>query len=53
MEHKTGEKIHNEELGGFHSLDFIWVMKSRRMRETVCVSYGGDEKYIQGFGGET
>jgi len=49
---RLGKKIHNE-LGGFYWLDFIWVLKSRRMRETVCVSYGGEEKYVQGFGGET
>jgi len=37
MEHKTGEKFYSEELGGFYSLDFFWVLKSRKMRDGMCL----------------
>jgi hypothetical protein len=49
----TGERriLHNEELNDLYSsTNIIWVNKSRIMR---CSMYGGEERCIQGFGGET
>jgi len=53
----TGEwrKLHNEELNeAYSSRNIIRVTKSRRMswaEHVACL--GGEEKCIQGFGGET
>jgi hypothetical protein len=31
----------------------IWVIKSGRQMGRTCGTYGGEERYIQGFSGET
>ena len=53
----TGEwkKLHNEELKDLYcSPNIVRVIKSRRMRWTRHVARtGGEERCIQGFGGET
>ena len=53
----TGEwrKLHNEELSDLYSLpNIMQVVKSRRMRWTGHVAHmEGEERRIQGFGGET
>jgi hypothetical protein len=53
----TGErrKLHNEELKGLYSLtNIVRVIKSRRMRwGGACSTYGGRERCVQDFGGET
>ena len=53
----TGEwrKLHNEELNDLYSpLSIVRVIKSRRMRWTGHVArMEGEERHIQGFGGET
>ena len=54
----TGEwrKLHNEELNGMYSSpSIVRVIKSIRMRWAgqVCSANGGEERRIQGFGGET
>jgi hypothetical protein len=49
-------RLHNEELYDLQSSpNIIRVIKSRRMRWTghVAVSYGGQERCVQGFGGDT
>ena len=48
-------KLHNEELNDMYTSPNIFrVIKSRRMRWTGHVArMGGDERRIQGFGGET
>jgi len=49
----TGEwrKLHNEELNDvYSSLNVIGVFKSRRMG---WAGYEGEERCLQGFGGET
>jgi len=48
-------KLQNEELTALYSSpNIIWVIKSRRMRWVgACSTYGGQERCIQGFGGET
>jgi len=53
----TGEsrKLHNEELNDLcSSPSIVQVIKLRRMRWVGHVErMGGEEKHIQGFGGET
>jgi hypothetical protein len=52
----TGEwrKLHTEELNDLYcSTNIVRVIKSRRMRWAGHISaYGGQERRIQGFGGE-
>ena len=46
-------KLHNEDLNvQYNSPNSVRVIKSRRM-VLACSAYGGEEKRIQGFGGET
>jgi hypothetical protein len=48
-------KLHNEELNDLYcSSNIVRVVKARRMRWAghVC-AYGGEERRIQGIGGET
>jgi hypothetical protein len=55
MDEVTGEwrKLHNEELNDLYSsLHIIQVIKLRRIGGE-CSTYGGEERCIQGFGGET
>ena len=53
----TGEwrKVHNEELNDLYcSPDIVRMIKSRRMRWTEHVArMGGEERRVQGIGGET
>ena len=53
----TGEwiKLHNEELNDLYSSpNIVRLIKLRRMRwEGACSAYGGGERRLQGFGGET
>jgi hypothetical protein len=51
----TGEwrKLHNEELDDVYSANIVWVIKSRKIRWTGHVARMGEERDIQGFGGET
>ena len=45
-------KLHNEELNNLYFLpSIVWVIKLRRMKWAGHV-YGGEERHIQGFGGE-
>ena len=48
-------KLRNEELNDLYcSPNIVWVIKLRRMRWAgECSTYGGDERRIQDFGGET
>ena len=47
-------KLHNEELNELYSSPNITlVIKSRRMRRAGHVARMGEERCIQGFGGET
>ena len=50
-----GRRLHNEELSDlFFSPNVVRVIKSRRMRWVVHVArMEGEERCIQGFGGET
>jgi len=49
------KKLHNEELNNLYSSpNIVRVMKSRRMRWAKHVArMGGEERCVQGFGGET
>jgi hypothetical protein len=57
MDEVKGEwrKLHNEELNDLYSsTSIVRVIKSRRMRWAGrVVSMGGEERHIQGSGGET
>ena len=47
-------KLHNEELNDMYTSPNIFrLIKSRRMRWTGHVARMGEERRIQGFGGET
>jgi len=47
-------KLHNEELNDLcSSPNIVQVIKSRRQMGGACSTYGGEERRIQGFGGET
>jgi hypothetical protein len=51
----TGEwrRLHNEELYDLYSSpNIIWVIKKKKMGG-ACGTYGGHERCLQGFGGET
>ena len=49
----TGEwrKLHNEELNDLYSSPNIKIEKNRM--DGTCRTYGGEERSIQGFGGES
>ena len=49
------KKLHNEELNDLYSSpNIIRVIKSGRMRWAGHVAHmGGEERFMQGFGGET
>jgi hypothetical protein len=50
----TGEwrKLHNEELNDLYcSPNIVWVIKKNEMSR-ACGMYGGEERCIQGFGGD-
>jgi hypothetical protein len=53
----TGEwrKLHNEEINDLYcSPNVVRVIKSRKIATgRACSTYGGEERGIQGFGGET
>jgi len=48
-------RLHNEELNDLYcSPNIVRVIKWRRMRWAgTCSTYGGEERGVQGFGGET
>jgi len=50
----TGEwrKLHNEEINDLYCTPNIFSGDKNEMGGT-CSAYGGDERRIQGFGGET
>jgi len=46
-------KLHNEELNDLYSPNIVWVIKSRRMIWSGHLALmWGEERHIQGFGGE-
>ena len=52
----TGEwrKLHSEELNDLYSSpNIVRVIKLRRMMGGTCSAYGGGERHVQSFGGET
>ena len=52
----TGEwrRLHNEEHCALYSSpDIIRVIKLIIQMDRACSTYGGEERYVQGFGGET
>jgi hypothetical protein len=55
MDKVEWSRLHNEELNDLHcSPSIVLVIKSRRMRWAGHVAHmGGEERHIQGFGGET
>ena len=56
MDEETGErrKLHNEELSDLYSLPNIMrVVKSRKMRWAGMWRVWGEERGVQGSGGET
>jgi hypothetical protein len=47
-------KVYNEELIDLYcSPNIFWMIKSRGKMGRACGTYGGKERYIQCFGGET
>ena len=48
-------KLHNEELNDLYSsLSIVWVIKfEKNQMGRVCSTDGGEERRVQGFGGET
>jgi hypothetical protein len=47
-------KVHNEELYVLNSLpSIVRVIKSRSEMGGACSAYGGGDRRVQGFGGET
>ena len=47
-------RLQNEELNDLYfSRKIIRAMKSIRIMDGACSTYGGDERCLQGFGGET
>ena len=47
-------KLINEELNELYSSpNIVWMIKSRQMRLAEYVACMGEERHIQGFGGET
>ena len=46
-------RLHDEELCAlYYSPNIIWVIKSKRQMGKACSTYGGEQRFIQGFGGE-
>jgi hypothetical protein len=57
MDEVTGEwrKLHNEELNDLYSSPtIVWAIKSLKNEVgEACSSFGGWERLVEGFGGET
>ena len=51
----TGQwrRLHDKELFALYSSPHIRVMKSRRQMGWACSACVGEERFIQGFSGET
>jgi len=45
-------RLHNELHNLYFSPNSIWVTEKNEMGGACC-TYGGEERHIQGFGGET